>query len=906
MDKILDKYNMNKEEKKEIKRLFNNIKKKQKKEENDMIDDNELEECDICCEKFDKDKHKRINCLKCDLKICRTCVEKILLEQNITYNCPKCKCDWDFYFIYSNFKKSFINNELKNNYGKICYEFELQHKLKEYKNYIEIINKIYKSIIELYNLDFDKLYYLIKENENIIFKLSYNNQISNEQKILMFNDLLKKYNNNKDINKYDLLNDYAFLFCKDTLIIYCFYIKNTNKDYYDKNIIYEKNYEKYKFSYNILLNNDVKKIESSYLTNIFNNIIKIMKNNNIYVTKQIKKIGKCFNDNCDGDIYKYKNQIICNKCNSIFCNKCYKQIYPKMLEIYNKDIDNIEEIENYYFLTYDKNIRNKIHKCNEDDINTVKLLTDNVKNCPKCEFPIYKINGCDHMWCPECHTMFNWSNLQITKTTTNPLYFQWLRQQGLTPQRYNHPDAQPINCNEQLNVNQCKRIINSYIDINLNNEFFYKISKILELKQKSQNNGSMDMYRIKYMFNMISEEQYKKYISTRYISKQFIDNYNLIILNMIQTISDIFHNIKTEGEQQNNLSLNNEQIENYKNQFIELINIYNEQMIGLYNIYPNLTVQIINEDYLIETLGSKDEKNIEPFDNESLTDLNIYNNSVLYLFPINEQNDYIMYYITLLYFHYRHLLEKNIEDKYVKYSFCYPCLELINNEVLHIYILKTLEELNNIVINNNIKFNINEKLINDFYGYKKSSYYYYDCIFSHLYKSINRILSYLNYNTYYFSDINDNKKLLFKLYDIFKNKSSNFINILNNHKKLLNTYNSSYNFYSYNYNYNSYNSKYNDIKLSGKMKNINIIYNLKTYNPLSSYLYDKLNYAYKYHKKNLFKELIKINFNPLFLDLNYNLDDFVYFNLSFRDYIISFYKPLDKILTKICKKKIKS
>ena len=68
------------------------------------------------------------------------------------------------------------------------------------------------------------------------------------------------------------------------------------------------------------------------------------------------------------------------------------------------------------------------------------------------------------MWCPTCKTMFNWSTGEITKTTTNPHYFAWLRQTGQTIPRYNHPDADPYyNCNEQLNREQCNRIIDKYI-----------------------------------------------------------------------------------------------------------------------------------------------------------------------------------------------------------------------------------------------------------------------------------------------------------------------------------------------------------------------------------------------------------------------------------------------------------
>ena len=69
------------------------------------------------------------------------------------------------------------------------------------------------------------------------------------------------------------------------------------------------------------------------------------------------------------------------------------------------------------------------HTCNKDTLATVKALQGNTKPCPKCAVAIYKIDGCDQMWCVECKTAFSWKTGAIeTRTIHNPHYFQWLRE----------------------------------------------------------------------------------------------------------------------------------------------------------------------------------------------------------------------------------------------------------------------------------------------------------------------------------------------------------------------------------------------------------------------------------------------------------------------------------------------
>tara|TARA_Y100000389_G_scaffold113972_1_gene111132 strand:+ start:506 stop:1681 length:1176 start_codon:yes stop_codon:yes gene_type:complete len=76
------------------------------------------------------------------------------------------------------------------------------------------------------------------------------------------------------------------------------------------------------------------------------------------------------------------------------------------------------------------------HVCDKDAVATAKLLAEETKPCPKCAVPIYKISGCDQMWCVECQTPFSWKTGQvITGIIHNPHFYQWQRNQngGVAP-----------------------------------------------------------------------------------------------------------------------------------------------------------------------------------------------------------------------------------------------------------------------------------------------------------------------------------------------------------------------------------------------------------------------------------------------------------------------------------------
>jgi hypothetical protein len=114
-------------------------------------------------------------------------------------------------------------------------------------------------------------------------------------------------------------------------------------------------------------------------------------------------IMKCSDETCRGFLSSaYK----CGTCEKWTCSQCLVGIGP------DKDAT---------------------HVCNPDTLATAKTIKAETRPCPKCATRIFKIDGCDQMWCvmDGCNTAFSWqSGTVIVGTIHNPHYYEWLRRQG--------------------------------------------------------------------------------------------------------------------------------------------------------------------------------------------------------------------------------------------------------------------------------------------------------------------------------------------------------------------------------------------------------------------------------------------------------------------------------------------
>lgn len=114
---------------------------------------------------------------------------------------------------------------------------------------------------------------------------------------------------------------------------------------------------------------------------------------------KITFIQRCPISECNGFL---SSSWKCGICENYICGKCLKQ---------KKGRDDPE------------------HVCNENDVSSVAAIKKDSKPCPECATYIFKIDGCDQMWCPECKTAFSWKTGKIEKGTIhNPHYFQYMRE----------------------------------------------------------------------------------------------------------------------------------------------------------------------------------------------------------------------------------------------------------------------------------------------------------------------------------------------------------------------------------------------------------------------------------------------------------------------------------------------
>ena len=84
------------------------------------------------------------------------------------------------------------------------------------------------------------------------------------------------------------------------------------------------------------------------------------------------------------------------------------------------------------------------HICDAQDVQTAELLMKETKPCPSCAAPIFKIDGCDQMWCTACHTPFSWRTQRVIVTAVlhNPHYIHWRqRQRDAADARRRHRQA---------------------------------------------------------------------------------------------------------------------------------------------------------------------------------------------------------------------------------------------------------------------------------------------------------------------------------------------------------------------------------------------------------------------------------------------------------------------------------
>lgn len=193
------------------------------------------------------------------------------------------------------------------------------------------------------------------------------------------------------------------------------------------------------------------------------------------------------------------------------------------------------------------------HECKEESIASAEMIKKDTKPCPKCSIRVYKIDGCNQMWCVQCNTPWDWISGKIVNGTIhNPHYYQFLQKQNAGVMPRNPGDVVCGGLPEIWAMNQLlHRLDQSYLlvvrFIQINVFSIHRVIvdvrfRLIDERQQNRFETQLTDSRIRYMLNRISDEEFRTEIYNINAKRDKVQA-NIRLLELIETVgTDLFQN----------------------------------------------------------------------------------------------------------------------------------------------------------------------------------------------------------------------------------------------------------------------------------------------------------------------------------------------------------------------------
>lgn len=200
-------------------------------------------------------------------------------------------------------------------------------------------------------------------------------------------------------------------------------------------------------------------------------------------------------------------------------------------------------------------VRDCDHTCNPDDVATAKLLASDTKPCPNCRTGIFKINGCDQMFCTQCHTGFSWNTGKIETQMHNPHYFEWMRRNqeaGIGGEAQAERNPLEAVCGREIDhwfINDMIRHSKS-VPKDIHDKAINIARSIIELNQEIIPQYIVDdilnnqPLRVKYMRGKITEEAFQTYLLKNFKEYEKKKEYRDVLVMFKNTAIDILYRFR--------------------------------------------------------------------------------------------------------------------------------------------------------------------------------------------------------------------------------------------------------------------------------------------------------------------------------------------------------------------------
>lgn len=327
--------------------------------------------CAICMNPYTAKVRQKVTCQYCPVHSCRGCQQQCLLNTNEDPHCYSCKRGWSSEFIAENFPISFRNQTLRKHRQKILHERETSL-LPAMQIYVEAL----KNRLRAEELQKETRQLLQEKGAEYVML----QRACYEYEGLNYSPLLNKkiQGTLTEVEKPQLRE-----IRKKVLEL-----REKEKEYYTNE------YHPAEKAHHTLIR-EIRRWSRIYLTG----------EQGEGVQEKRQFLMRCPGEGCRGFLSTaYK----CGVCEKSTCADCLEPL----LETGTETLP---------------------HTCKPENVESAKAIKKETRPCPKCAARIFKIDGCDQMWCTVngCNTAFSWNSGHIVSGRVhNPHYYEWLRRQG--------------------------------------------------------------------------------------------------------------------------------------------------------------------------------------------------------------------------------------------------------------------------------------------------------------------------------------------------------------------------------------------------------------------------------------------------------------------------------------------
>ena len=462
--------------------------------------------CNICAETVFA-KRPLINCEYCKFEACSACCQTYLLSVNVQ-GCMNTKCagEWSRNFINKHFSVTYINKTLRDHKQNVLFQQELalmpqtQIVIEDRLRREQLSHQSKVSLYNLYNVT------RTARGLNIV-------RIEAIRKIRDLS-LQKQENKRKTTDLQDLGP-------QDEMFGNYFKASGGRSGLFDelKHIMNEiRTAKKTKKTQDIIIAEETREEREFYLQ-VYEGINRKLRKLNRKTTRRTF-VRKCADPECRGFVTSKWN---CGLCQKKTCMDCH-------------EIKSDDE-----------------HCCDPNTVETVKLLKTDTKSCPGCQADIFKIDGCDQMWCTQCQTAFSWRTGNIETKIHNPHYYDWRRKKGgLEREPGDVPCVTELTqhfiTSLPLYFDKHSKIEGGFINHVVNTAITcIETREYNNLAQHNRVDANLDI-RIAYLNKTIDEKHFKSLLLRRQKAISLkTEIYNVINL-LVTTVTDILFRLRANSQ----------------------------------------------------------------------------------------------------------------------------------------------------------------------------------------------------------------------------------------------------------------------------------------------------------------------------------------------------------------------